>query len=139
MPFVRTIGVRFRDCDQFGHVNNAVYLTYCEEARVGYTRLFWGDDAVSAARYVVGRATVDYRSPAHCGETLRVTATITAMRRTSFVMAYEIMAADGRLVATAETVQVMIDQARQVPRPLPPEFRARVGAFEGRAYPEAAA
>ena len=25
--------VRFRDCDPLGHVNNAVYLTYLEQAR----------------------------------------------------------------------------------------------------------
>jgi acyl-CoA thioester hydrolase len=34
-PFVRRERVRFRDCDAFGHVNNAVYSTYLEELREG--------------------------------------------------------------------------------------------------------
>ena len=30
------IDVRFADTDAMGHVNNAVYLTYCEIARIRY-------------------------------------------------------------------------------------------------------
>ena len=35
-PFRVAIETRFRDLDAIGHVNNAVYLTYVETARVGY-------------------------------------------------------------------------------------------------------
>ena len=34
-PHVHHDRVRFRDCDAMGHVNNAVYSTYLEEARIG--------------------------------------------------------------------------------------------------------
>jgi acyl-CoA thioester hydrolase len=34
-PFVHRQRVRFRDCDAMGHVNNAVFSTYLEEARIG--------------------------------------------------------------------------------------------------------
>ncbi len=37
-PVVLEITVRFRDLDAMGHVNNAVYLTYFEEARVEYLK-----------------------------------------------------------------------------------------------------
>jgi acyl-ACP thioesterase len=30
----RELDVRFADTDAMGHVNNAVYLTYCESARI---------------------------------------------------------------------------------------------------------
>ena len=33
MPYTKRIEIRWRDMDGFGHVNNAVYLTYLEEAR----------------------------------------------------------------------------------------------------------
>ena len=36
MTFETTIGVRYRDIDAMGHVNNAVYATYLEQARVRY-------------------------------------------------------------------------------------------------------
>ena len=30
------IEIRFSDCDRYKHVNNAVYLTYFEQARIHY-------------------------------------------------------------------------------------------------------
>ena len=34
--FVHVEKVRFRDLDPMGHVNNAVFLTYLEQARVAF-------------------------------------------------------------------------------------------------------
>ncbi len=36
--YLTPFDVRFRDLDSLGHVNNAVYLTYFEIARIGYWR-----------------------------------------------------------------------------------------------------
>jgi YbgC/YbaW family acyl-CoA thioester hydrolase len=36
--FTHQLEVRFRDCDAMGHVNNAVYLTYLEQARFAHWR-----------------------------------------------------------------------------------------------------
>ena len=41
--FRHQLQARFRDCDLFGHVNNAVYFTYMEEARWAYWRELTGD------------------------------------------------------------------------------------------------
>lgn len=38
------IQVRFRDCDMMGHVNNAVYLSYFEQARMHYFEELVGAD-----------------------------------------------------------------------------------------------
>lgn len=40
--FSHRLDVRFRDCDPMGHVNNAVYLTYLEQARLALWRSLWG-------------------------------------------------------------------------------------------------
>ena len=40
--FTHRLEVRFRDCDPMGHVNNAVYLTYLEQARFAHWRALWG-------------------------------------------------------------------------------------------------
>ena len=42
--FVHRLEVRFRDCDPMGHANNAVYLTYLEQARFAHWREVWGFD-----------------------------------------------------------------------------------------------
>ena len=37
-----TIPIRWRDVDNYGHVNNAVYLTYLEQTRFAHWRSLWG-------------------------------------------------------------------------------------------------
>ena len=44
--FSHPIEVRFRDCDSLGHVNNAVYFSYLEQARLVYSQQQQFDRAV---------------------------------------------------------------------------------------------
>src|SRR5687768_10109022 len=62
--------VAFRDLDAFGHVNNAVYLTYLENARVTYMREVLGVDSLSALLVIVASVKIDFRSRASLGEQL---------------------------------------------------------------------
>ncbi len=52
-----TIPIRWRDVDNYGHVNNAVYLTYLEEARDRWVRDTLGADV----DFVIVRVAIDYR------------------------------------------------------------------------------
>ena len=61
MSFVHRETVRFRDVDSVGHVNNAVYLTYMEEARIAFLSQASEEDALGM---VVARIEIDFRSPA---------------------------------------------------------------------------
>ena len=45
VPVKLAIQIRWRDLDALGHVNNAVYLTYFELARLAYVRTLLGADA----------------------------------------------------------------------------------------------
>ena len=51
------IRIRWRDMDNYGHVNNAVYLTYLEECRDRWARAVLGD----AFDFVIVRVAIDYR------------------------------------------------------------------------------
>ena len=118
--------VRFRDCDALGHVNNAVYLTYMEQARFKHWRTLWGffEDRFPEPGIILARAEIDYRSPARIGETLDVRVALDGIGRTSFTYVYEIVsAADGRLVANAKSVQVAYDYAAGKPIQVPDEWR----------------
>ena len=65
------------------------------------------------------------------GDTITVNLGITGLGRTSFVFEYELTDQNGRLLATAKTVQVMFDYATKKPVPLLDEFRRVVGEYEG--------
>jgi acyl-CoA thioester hydrolase len=125
------ITVRFRDCDPMGHVNNAVYLTYLEVARFAYWNDVAGGRWFGDVGFIVARAEIDYKASAVTGDTIQVHLGITSFGRTSFVFEYELMDQNGRMLATAKTVQVMYDYALKKPVPILDDFRREISAYEG--------
>jgi acyl-CoA thioester hydrolase len=126
------VDVRFRDCDPMGHVNNAVYLTYLELARFAYWKAAEIGRLEGEVSYIIARVEIDFRASAKTGDILDVGVSVTGVGRTSFTMAYEIRDQDGRLVATAGSVQVTYDYAAGRSVPVPGSVRARIAEFEGR-------
>jgi acyl-CoA thioester hydrolase len=127
--FSTEIRVRFRDIDAMGHVNNAVYATYVEQARAEYFEeiLEEGLDAVST---VLATLELSYERPIFLGQSVTITITVPELGRSSLAMAYEVFA-DGERAATAESVQVFLDPETDEPSPIPDRFRERITEFEG--------
>jgi acyl-CoA thioester hydrolase len=124
--FETTVQVRFRDLDAFGHVNNAVYATYCETARTTYLQRAVGVD-LSTVGLVVAHLSVDFRAPIDDTEAVTVGLDVTSLGRTSFTIGYDLRVGDD-LVATAETVQVAVDPETRSSRPVPDEWRRTLAA-----------
>ena len=116
-----------------GHVNNAVYLTYAEQARLAYwVELGAFRPGSGLPGIIVARNECDYERPARPGEWLDVLVGTTRIGRTSFTVECEILGDDGQLVARAKTVQVAYDYTASRPVPVPDWFRAAMEQFEGR-------
>jgi acyl-CoA thioester hydrolase len=130
-PFTVTIEVSFRDLDALGHVNNAVYLTYMETARIKFLVVLLGLKSAHELPVIMAEATCTYKSPAFFGEQLSVGVGDSRFGAKSFDMAYRMVSGDGRLVALARTVQVMYDYAAARTIAVPEELKARVRAFQG--------
>ena len=136
--------VRHHEMDAFGHVNNAVYLTYFEAARAGYYRAVTGQVFEAATEnphsIILAHARVEYRTPAFFGETLGVECRASWVSRSSFALEYRVIATEsargaGRVVADGETVQVMFDYATGRPTRLPAELLRQLTEFEGGEIP----
>jgi acyl-CoA thioester hydrolase len=124
--FEYEIDVRFRDCDAFGHVNNAVYLTYLEQARVEAWHHLHGTSGLPKD-LILARVEIDYRAPATLGDRVVVRLRVAAVGTKSFTLDCEIENVRTReLVATARTVQVMYDYDEGKSVPIPPDIRARL-------------
>lgn len=104
-----------------GHVNNAVYATYFEEARAAFCREVFGLDSVEAFDFVVARLEIDYRKPLRYGETLTASLRISHAGRSSFTLAYHLMTGE-ETVAEGRTVQVFYDYATGKSKPMPEAF-----------------
>ncbi|HSC26562.1 MAG TPA: thioesterase family protein [Vicinamibacterales bacterium] len=125
--FSHQIDVRFRDCDPMGHANNAVYLTYLEQARFAHWRALWGfrggPPRPGEPGVIMAHAEIDYRKPVEYGDRLEVRLAIAAIGRTSFTYDYELVDQSKSVVASARTVQVMYDYASARPVPIPERVR----------------
>ena len=130
--FVHARDVEFRDVDRAGHVNNAVYVTYLETARIAYLVEVLGADFASELSLILANITVDFRSPARFPERLETGARVTRVGTKSFVMEHEIRGDDGRLVLEASSVLVAYDYEGDASMAVPEDWRTRVAAYEER-------
>ncbi len=132
--------VRFADTDAMGHVNNAVYLTYCEMARIRYWNDVTGEPIAHgherAESLILADARITYRAPVFHGERVTVETRAIRLGRSSFVLEHRLTARlpdeSPRLVATSESVMVRYDYASELPTPLGPAFVAAIERYEGR-------
>ena len=103
------ISIRFSDLDAYGHVNNAVFFTYLEEARIKLIGPNFRSEMGEETVFVVAHAACSYKVPIEYGADLFVTMTVREMRRASFIVDYVIGDRAGSTYATAETTLVGFD------------------------------
>ena len=130
-PYNVTLEVSFRDLDAMGHVNNAVYLSYMETARIKFLVDLLAVTSLHDLPVIMAEATCTFKAPAFFGEQLIVGVGVSRFGSKSFDMTYRIDAGDGRLIALGRTVQVMYDYAAARTLVVPEDFRAKVRAFQG--------
>jgi len=126
------IDVRFRDVDALNHVNNAVYFTYMEQARVHYMKhLGLVDGEAPDFNFIIAEAACTFKQPIFLGQNVIVRIRAADLKNSSFAFEYSIDDADtGRVLAIGRTVQVCYDYENNKPVPIPAEWRARMEAFE---------
>ncbi len=118
-PFVRRERVRFRDLDAMGHVNNAVYSTFLEEARI--------DVLGGLADFILARVEIDFRSELRAGEEIEIRTRCSRVGTKSLELEHEIRAGD-RLAAEAKSVLVGYDYELGQSVVLPDELATRLGS-----------
>jgi acyl-CoA thioester hydrolase len=127
--FVADVDVRFRDIDAMGHVNNAVYATYLEEARTAYFDEVL-DASLADVQTVLANVALEFRRPVELGDDVTVAVRVPELGRSSIPMEYEVRA-DGEVAATGEAVQVAVDGETGESRPIPEAWREKIEPFEG--------
>jgi acyl-CoA thioester hydrolase len=129
---VSEVQVRFSDTDALGHVNNAVYLSYLESARVDYLRELLGAKKIEELGVIIARVEIDYKSPAFHHETMRVGCRVEEIGGSSIRMDYRIEDKEtGRLVALAKSVLVAYDYAAARVVRVREDWREKMEAFDG--------
>ena len=131
MKFLNQQFVRWDDIDAFGHVNNAKYLTYVQEARFQWSfhEYALSNDKPTLIEMVVAKAEVDYLEPIYeGGRFYDIHLWVESIGNSSFVLCYEVRG-DGQVFAKAKTVQVAVSMESKKSRPLTDEERTFLAKY----------
>lgn len=134
-PVVVALPVQWGDQDAFLHVNNTVYLKWCESARIAYVDRIGLSESMARDQIgvILAALACNYRKPVTYPDAIRCGARITRLGRSSLTMEHVITSdAQGTIVADAHSTLVVFDYRRQIPEPIPDEIRQAIEAFEGR-------
>ena len=128
--------VRFRDIDAFGHVNNAAFVTYLEQARIRYLVDNLDIETPQHLPLILAALQVDFRAPILFGQEVVIGTRVDWIGNTSFSMSHRMTAGtgadgDNRLTAEAATVLVGYDYASEQPIRVPDPWREAFAAYEG--------
>lgn len=124
------VPVRFAECDSYGVVWHGHYALYLEQAREAMTGRF-GFTAARALtiryRVPITRMEVRYRLPAVADTSIRVTARLRPPQVARLVVDYSIADESDRVLATAETEQVVLNDRGELLLTLPRALSELVG------------
>ena len=132
--FFHPIEVRYGDLDPQGHLNNAKFLTFFEQARVHYLMhlgLFGNDQSFMEIGIILAETRVTFLAPVHFGADVRVGMRVSKIGNKSITAEYTLVdGATQQEFATGTAVLVAFDYRARKPIPVPDEWREKISTFE---------
>jgi acyl-CoA thioester hydrolase len=131
--FYHPIEVRYGDLDPQGHVNNARYLTYMEQARIAYIRHLglWDGGSFLDVGIILAEAQVTFKAPILWGQPVRVGVRVSRLGNKSLIMEYLLEDAEsGKQLASGSSVLVAYDYRTAQTQPISEEWQRLITAFE---------
>jgi acyl-CoA thioester hydrolase len=119
-PYRLTDNVRFADLDPNQHVNNAVYASYFETGRVTLMKDPSRGLIPAGLTWIMVRLDIHFRAELRWPGTIELGLGVARLGRTS-VTFDQVVFSEGRCVASAQSVNVLIDEASRKPTPLTDE------------------
>ena len=129
------VKVRFNEVDMLGVCNNAVYISYLEEARLQYFKnleLIPQEGIFSDNKlFYVVRNEINYKDHARYDEELHIYSRISFIKNSSFGFEHLVVKSkENVVVADGSGVIVCVDPLTKKSTPLPKEFYQKISEFE---------
>jgi len=135
IKFFHPVEVRYGDLDAQGHVNNAKFLTYFEQARLEYSMhlgLFARNQSFMDLGTIVADVHIAFLAPIHYGDEVQVGVRTAKIGNKSMTVEQTIVkVVGGEELAKGEIVLVAFDYREQKTIPVPDEWRQKISRFEG--------
>jgi len=134
-PVVVSLAVEWGDQDSFGHVNNTVYLKWCETARVVYLEqiAMWQMIEAEGVGPILAAIGCNYRRPVTFPDTVQIGARVSKIGNSSFHMVHHIVSLkENLIVADSDSVLVFVEYKRNQSLPVPGNMREAIAQLESR-------
>ena len=135
IKFFHPIEVRYGDLDPQGHLNNAKFLTFFEQARVQYfihLGMFTGDQSFKDLSEILAEVRVTFLAPVQFDMPIKVGARVSKLGNKSMMMEQNIINTETEdVLATAEIIMVAYDYHAEKTIRIPDEWRKTIKEFEG--------
>ncbi len=134
-PVILNLPLQWGDQDAYGHVNNVVYLRWCESARVAYLERIgmWVDSSPNGLATILANVSCDYRRPLTYPDTVRIGARVTKIGNSSFRMEHAIYSETQQVIAAeAHSTIVVLDYATKRTIRVPDPVREAIAKLEGK-------
>ena len=138
-PIRTEIPVLWGDTDSFGHVNNIIYLKWCETSRVELFCRMWNiknlnmDDVIENRGIgpILANFNSNYRIPIRYPDVIQIKTRITHIGNTSFGIEHEMYSKNNgsKIVFDAESVVVMVDYKNEGKVQLDSDSKKTLEAF----------
>ena len=132
-PVVVTVPLLWGDHDNFGHVNNLVYLRWSETARVEYLLRIglWVPLPPTGIGPILASISCDYKRPLTYPDTVHIGARVTRVGNRSFQMQHRVVSkALDAVAAEVDSTIVVLDYARNKTVPIPEDCRKAIEELE---------
>jgi acyl-CoA thioester hydrolase len=132
--FYYPIEVRYGDLDPQGHVNNARFLTYFEQARIRYVinLNLWDGRSYFDIGFILADAHVTFLGPVFFGQEIRVGVRVTRLGNKSLNMEYSLEDIQtGKQLALGSSALVTYDYHDNRTISIPEHWRKTIARFEG--------
>ncbi len=133
--FYHPIEVRYGDLDPQGHLNNAKYLTYFEQARVAYwieMGFFSKDQSFMELGVILADVHITYFAPVYFGQKVKVGVHVIRLGNKSMTWEQNVVDAEtDKELAKGEVIIVAYDYKEEKTIPIPAEWREKIIEFEG--------
>jgi acyl-CoA thioester hydrolase len=122
--------IRFSDIDAMGHVNNAVYLSYFEQARIFYFKHILDQDWDWFKHGIlVARNEINYAAPIFQKDKIEIITKCTHIGTKSFTITYEVMRGS-EVCSTGASVLVCFDYHQKTTIAIPDDMRKKLESLK---------
>lgn len=132
--FYHPVEIRYGDLDPQGHLNNAKFLTFFEQARIHYMielGLFTRQQSFMEIGVIVADVHITYLEPVYFGQNVKVGVRVMKLGMKSMTWEQNVVDADSdKELARGEVVLVTYDYKEEKTIPIPQSWRQRITEFE---------